>query len=296
MGRVLFIGPGRVGLALGYALWQADVADALTYCGRRPEPPSHPVFGQGTAEWHFGLRAPRPDERAVVLAVPDDVLPEMAHALAGHGPPPSGTVALHTAGGLGPDVLAPLHAVGYSVGTFHPLQPILHPVFGADRLEGSGFLVSGERGARAVAQRWVAALGGHALDVPASRRPMAHAALGLAANGAMALMAVAVEALARSGVDPDVARAAVGPLVRGTVEEVERRGFAEGLSGSLGAGDSEAVGLHLRALEGDARELYRLVGRLAVDAAIDEGRSIDELGALHALLQSPGGTRESEST
>ncbi|MBT8403403.1 MAG: DUF2520 domain-containing protein, partial [Gemmatimonadetes bacterium] len=185
------------------------------------------------------------------------------------------------------DVLAPLHAVGYSVGTFHPLQPLVHPVSGADRLEGSGFLVSGEPSARGLAQRWVAALGGHAVDVPAARRPMAHAALSLAANGATAILAVAAEALARSGVDPDVARAALGPLVRGTVEEVERRGFAEGLSGSLATGDPETVGLHLRALEGDARELYRLAARLAVEAAIADGRSTDDLGALNALLQSP---------
>src|SRR3954469_21899365 len=133
--RVLFVGPGRTGLALGYALSQVHGAlDSLTYCGRRPEPPAHPLFIEGVATYVFGLQRPEPGTTAVFLTVPDDVLPEMAHALAGQGQAPEGCAAFHCSGALSVEVLAPLHARGYHVGSIHPLQSLAHPITGAERL------------------------------------------------------------------------------------------------------------------------------------------------------------------
>jgi hypothetical protein len=98
--RVVFVGPGRTGLALGYALHQAGALDSLTYFGRRPEPPAHPVFIEGLARYHFGLEPLAPGTTALLLTVPDDVLPGMAHAVAAQGPAPEGCVALHCSGAL----------------------------------------------------------------------------------------------------------------------------------------------------------------------------------------------------
>ena len=56
--RLMIVGPGKLGLALGYALWQADGVDGLEYHGRRPEPPSHPLFTQGVARYVYGLERP----------------------------------------------------------------------------------------------------------------------------------------------------------------------------------------------------------------------------------------------
>jgi predicted short-subunit dehydrogenase-like oxidoreductase (DUF2520 family) len=145
--------------------------------------------------------------------------------------------------------------------------------------------VSGEPAARALARRWVAALEGHAVEVPAARRPRAHAAAILASNGVAAVLSAAVDTLRAAGVDADVARRALGPLLRGTVSEIEREGLAGGLSGPLARGDAEAVHLHLRALEGDARELYRLAGRMWVEAAEAEGRGEELRDAFETLLQ-----------
>ena len=75
--RLMIVGPGRAGLALGYALWQAEALESLTYCGRRAEPPAHPLFIEGPARYCFGLERPEAGTTALLLAVPDDVLPEM---------------------------------------------------------------------------------------------------------------------------------------------------------------------------------------------------------------------------
>lgn len=281
--RLFVVGPGRAGLALGYALWQADALDALTFAGRRPEPPSHPVFIQGVARYVFGLERPEEDTTAVVLAVPDGVLPELAAAVAGQGPAPSGCAAYHLSGALTTEVLAPLHARGYSVGSLHPLQAIAHPVTGAEHLPGSYFSVTGEPLAVSTARRLLGAMGCRAIAVPEVWRPAYHAACVLASNGIVALLSAAVRLLTELGVEPDEAREALLPLARGTLRNLGELGPEGSLTGPVARGDVETVDLHLRSLEPEERRLYAAVTlellQLARAAGLDEERG-EELRSL----------------
>ena len=282
--RLVFVGPGRTGLALGYALHQAGGLESLTYFGRRPEPPAHPVFIEGTAHYHFGLAQPPLGTTAVLLTVPDDVLPAMAHALAGQGPPPEGCVALHCSGTLSSDVLAPLHAVGYRVGSLHPLQSLAHPVTGAERLVGSWFAISGEPEATAVARRLVAELNGTPLTIPVTRRPLYHAAAVVASNYLPVLLALAARLLVHAGVKEEDAVPALLPLMRGTLENIGELGLAPALTGPIARGDVETVRLHLRMLPEREARLYRDLGREAVTLAEARGLAADTVAALRELF------------
>ena len=271
--RALIVGPGRAGLALGYALWQADALESLSYCGRRPEPPAHPLFIQGLARYFFGLERPGPGTTAVLLTVPDDVLPEMAHAMAGQGDAPEGCAVLHCSGALSLEVLSPLHARGYHVGSLHPLQALAHPVTGAERLRGSWFAVSGEPEATAVARRLVVRLEGTPLAIPIARRPLYHAAAVVASNYLPVLLALAARLLVLAGVDEDDAIPALLPLMRGTLENIGEMGLAPALTGPISRGDIETVRLHLRVLPDREARVYRDLGREAV--ALAEARGLD---------------------
>lgn len=264
------VGPGRMGLALADALVEADVVRSLRICGRHPEPPSHPLFTQGVAQYTFGLVAPDPDTTAVLLTVPDRILPELAHALAGHSPARQGMPVLHTSGSLATDVLAPLHARGWSVGSFFPLQTVPHAVPGARLFNGAGVVVSGEPDAASAGRRLAHALGAMPLDVPAARRPLVHAAALLVSNGVAGLVAAAEELLIASGVDADDARRALLRLGDGTLEGVGRYGPVKGVTGPVADGDVEAVGLHIRALPLEIQGLYREIGRAALVRRLEE--------------------------
>lgn len=267
MGQAIIVGPGRMGLALGYALVQHDAVDHLTVCGRRPEPPAHPLFVQELARYEFGLTRAEPGTEAVFLAVPDHVVPEMAHALAAHGPAPEGCAAFHLSGALSTDVLAPLHASGYAVGSFHPLQAVAHPVTGAERIPGSWVAVTGAPEAVSVARRLAAALGSRILTVPESRRPLYHAAAVMASNFLPPLLDAACRMLEHAGVPYDDALPALLPLVRGTLANVEEHGLEAAVTGPISRGDVETVGLHLRAMDPRDRELYSILGRELVRIA-----------------------------
>jgi len=261
VGRVIIVGPGRAGLSLGYALVQRDAVRELVVCGRRPEPPAHPLFIQGLAEYVFGIATPEPGTGALFLAVPDGVVPEMAHTLAGHGDAPTGCAAFHLSGALSADVLAPLHTRGYAVGSFHPLQALAHPVTAAERIPGSYVAVTGAPQAVAVARRLTASLGCRILTVPETWRPVYHAAAVLAANYLPPLLDAAARLLEQAGVAHEDALPALLPLVRGTLDNVEELGVDRAVTGPIARGDLETVGLHLRALAPEDRRLYALLGR-----------------------------------
>lgn len=275
--HLFFVGPGRAGLALAQALWDADAATEITFCGRRPEPPSHPLFLQGVAGYVHGLRQPPLGTTVVFLSVPDDVLLEMAHALAGQGAAPEGCAAFHLSGALSSDVLAPLHARGYHVGTFHPLQSLAHPITGAARLAGSTFSVSGEPQAVATGRRLLQYLGASSVTVPVNRRPLYHASAVVASNFLAALMGVAGRLLVQAGVPEEQALGALLPLARGTLDNLEELGLEKALTGPIARGDVETVRLHLMSMEPREREVYRVLGRelvaLTTALGIDDGKA-----------------------
>jgi predicted short-subunit dehydrogenase-like oxidoreductase (DUF2520 family) len=283
--RLFFIGPGRAGLSLGYALWQAGALDTLTYCGRHPDPPPHPLFIEGIAEYVFGLTRPPPGTTAVVLSVPDLALEEIAMALAAQGEAPPGCAAFHMSGALGTDPLAPLLGKGYGTGTLHPLQTLADPVLGARQLQGVHFSLSGDPGALALARRLIHHLGGRAMAIPVARRPLYHAAAVFASNYLAGLMAAAGRLMAQAGVPEDEALEAILPLARGGLENLERMGPVQALTGPISRGDLETVRLHLRSLERRERSLYSALGREILILAREGGLDPEAVEALEEVLE-----------
>lgn len=255
------VGPGRMGLALGDALERAGAVARLTFCGRSPDAPDHPLFEREHVRYVHGIEAPDEETTALVLAVPDDGLPEVAEAVAARGGAPSGAAAFHLSGALGTEPLAPLHRRGYGVGSLHPLQAVADPVTGSEALRGGFYTLSGDAEALAVGRRIVRRLEGRPLEVPPTRRGLYHAAAVTASNHLVTLVAAARDLLVRAGASEDEALHALVALARGTLDNVERLGTGDALTGPLRRGDVETVDLHLRLLGPEERELYAALAR-----------------------------------
>lgn len=281
--HLFFVGPGRAGLSLGYALWQAGAVGSLTYCGRKHDPPPHPLFIEGIARYVFGLELPEAGTTALFLSVPDETLAEVSMALAAQGEAPGGCVAFHLSGALGADPLAPLVAKGYSAGTLHPLQTLADPVLGARQLQGVYFALSGDPNAMATGRRLIHHLGGDSMSVPVSRRPLYHAAAVFASNYLAGLMNAASRLMVQAGLPEEDALGAILPLARGSLENLERMGPVQALTGPISRGDLETIRLHLRTLEPRERALYAALGLELLNLAMagelgeDEGEEIREL-------------------
>ncbi len=261
MQRITFIGPGRLGLALGHALALSDPDVLLDYHGRRASPPGHPLFSEGRAGYRTGLEPPGVPGTTVLLTVSDRAVQEVAEELASTGEPQAGCVVLHCSGALDTEVLEPLHLRGYSVGTLHPLESVANPVARADRFHGSYFAVSGEPEALLAARRLARQVGGHPITVPSGGRPLYHAAAVMVSNYLVTVLETGARLFERAGASHEEAEAALVALASGTLDNVRALGTERALTGPLKRGDSETLELHLRALEPEEAELYAALGR-----------------------------------
>jgi predicted short-subunit dehydrogenase-like oxidoreductase (DUF2520 family) len=287
--NVVIVGPGRMGLALGAALIQAQAVERLIFYGRGMEPPPHPIFEPGTftAEYRIGPHPVPGGTTILILAVPDTALSEVAYDLSMTGPAPPGCAVFHLSGALSTEVLAPLHAVGYTVGSVHPLQAVADPWLSGDRLMGAAFAIAGEPAAISAARRLVDALGGRPLLIPPARRPIYHAAAVVASNYFVALVAFAVRLMEQAGVSEGDAVPALLPLIRGTLDNLQQLGVPAALTGPVPRGDVDTIRLHLARLSPEDRVLYCALGlellRVSKLAGLDDRRAAE----LEALL-APG--------
>jgi predicted short-subunit dehydrogenase-like oxidoreductase (DUF2520 family) len=283
--RIAVIGPGRMGLALGGALMKGGAVETLTYFGRSPEPPPHPIFDADGVDYRVG-HGPIPEGTDIlILAVPDDALHDVANQVARLGEAPSACVALHLSGALSTDVLTPLHTAGFIVGSLHPLQTVADPWSGTDRLVGCAYAVAGQPGALTAARRLVAALEGQALVIPPAMRPLYHAAAVFASNYVLAAAAAVARVLAEAGIAEDDAVAAALPLMRGTMDNVEQLGLGAALTGPVARGDVDTVRLHLSRLSPRERRLYSALGMETLELARAVGLDPDRAAAIEALLR-----------
>lgn len=285
MERLWIVGAGRLGLALGYRLARVGALGTLVYSGRAPEAPEHPIFSRfpWLVRYQAGLTPPPASGTGLLIAVPDDALPEVVAALAALELPPQLPV-LHASGSLSVEVLAPLAAKGHSVGGLHPLAAIADPVDGADRLRGATFGVEGDGPARELAERLVSACEGYPLQIEPGGKALYHAAAVFASNYAVALLAVAERLMVQAGVGAADAQAALSRLAAGAVENVAELGPVTALTGPVVRGDAETVERHLARLSGPERHLYCLLGREALKLASARGLGRDAVSRLETLL------------
>lgn len=223
------VGMGRAGGAL---------ARALVSAGWRLDR----VFARGD-----DLRDAAQDVDAVVIATPDRAIGESARAIR----PSTDAVVVHLSGALGIDVLAP-HARRAAV---HPLMTIADAATGAERLHGGWFAVAGDR----LAQEIVDALGGRSFTVADDQRVRYHAAAAVASNHLVVLLAQVERLAAAAGVP----FTAFLPLIRASVDNVEKLGARAALTGPAARGDLDTVARHLDELDESERPLYRVLSDAA---------------------------------
>jgi predicted short-subunit dehydrogenase-like oxidoreductase (DUF2520 family) len=312
------VGAGRAGSALAAALARAGWTIAAV-AARRPARARALARRCGAPLATSDAAAAARAADAVILAVPDRVLPGLARALArdagdlhddlaggadgagiaaggarGHGKgagrarnvgrarPP--IVALHTSGASGASALAPLRARGWSVGSFHPLLSFGKPAArrsaaGARRaaslFEGATIAVDGDPAARRLARRLAASLGAHPLAVPAEGRAGYHLAACFAANYVVTLVWDATRLLEEAGVPRRRTLAALLPLIRSTVANLERDGLPDALTGPVARGDDVTLARHaalLRRGDPQRRDLHRLLVERTARLAREAGR------------------------
>jgi len=244
--RIGFVGAGRVSCALAVVFTRAGwpVVAVAT------RDPGHEarflelVPGARAAPSGSSITE---DVDLVFVTVPDDAIADVAATLRLY----AGQAAVHTSGALGSDVLEPARAAGTQIGSFHPMAHLATDI------------------------------GAQPVRLPPTGKTAYHAAAVLAGGGIIGLLDGVAEVARGAGLDEAGALAIYVPLIRQALDNAERIGIEDALTGPFVRGDVGTVRDHLAALSRlapAALEMYRATARRELSIAVSRGE-LDEAQA-----------------
>lgn len=274
---VSIIGVGRLGTALAIALNEAGYRiEALLTRRHRRSKRSIPGLDAQPRVLVTENVGELGASDLVIIATPDDQIELVVQKLSRLRVAKSETkIVLHTSGALSSEVLKPLAARGWSIGSIHPLIAVSEPEAGAIALHTAFWCVEGDRRATRLARRIVRDLGGHTFSIRADDKPLYHAAAVMASGNLVALFDVAIEMLGKCGVTRREARRILLPLADSAIRNLGLADPAQALTGTFARGDVATVRRHVEALAGKSPgaplELYRLLGSRSADLATKAG-------------------------
>ena len=225
--------------------------------------------------------------KLILLTVSDDAIEETASRLADQGAFARGAVVAHCSGALSSHALLPAAmAATCPLGSMHPLQTFPTVDTALAKLPGTYFFCEGDDAAVAVLEQLARDIGGKPVRIAPEAKTLYHAAAVIACNYLVSLLDAALTIEEAAGISRSTARAALGPLVRATVENALSMGPVEALTGPIARGDAGTIQRHIEALgelPAQFRILYAALGGYTVELAVRKG-SIDTSTAI-ALWQ-----------
>ncbi len=268
--KVGFIGAGAVASALAAGLAQRGydiaavssrgfasairLADTLPACAACRE-------NQLVADW----------TDLVIIATPDDAIAPVCETVTWR----TGQMVVHCSGADTSGKLSAARAQGAHTGVFHPLQTFAPAGQAQTSLEGITFALEAEEPLLGVLRQMAASLGGRAITLRTGDRALYHAAAVMVCNYLTTLTKLATDLWAEFGVGRPEAVAALLPLMRGTLNNIEQAGLPQCLTGPIARGDTGTLRRHLAALSQRAPSLlaaYRALGLETIPIALAKGR------------------------
>ncbi len=273
------IGAGKLGNALAVAMNKLEFSISGIYS--RSEESCQSLCRKLNLEMDNCLDAVIINSEVIFLCVPDNDIENMASHIASSfkSESVSGKVFFHLSGALSSEVLQPLVDMGAYTGSFHPIQTFADRENSWQKLFGCFFGFEGCDKARKCASKIADKLNAKMIFIRKEQKTLYHAAACMISNYTVTLFYIMHEMLLKSGMDEEAAINAFMPLLKNTVDNIEKLGYINALTGPISRGDHKVVGQHLKAISCEIPEfeaIYRLLGRETIDLAVKKGNLKDD--------------------
>lgn len=207
----------------------------------------------------------------IFITTPDDIINSIARSVKWK----KDQYVVHCSGALSLDVLEPARQRGAVTGSFHPLQSFADSEQAIHNLVGSTFGIEAEEPLLSALQNIVTSLKGNWLLLSAKDKVLYHTAAVLASNYLVTLVKLAADLWSDLGVPLERARGALLPLVKGTVENIQKVGLPNCLTGPIARGDLGTIKKHVEMLQKEKPELlscYKILGEHTIPLALAKGK------------------------
>ncbi len=283
-----FIGTGVVATALSQALAGAGYRVTAVH-GRdsaRAQALARTIPGAAAAP---SRQAVADGADLVMLTVSDDAIVPVAASVRWR----RGVAVAHCNGAASLDLLGPAADAGAAVGVFHPLQSFASAEQAKRLMSGSAFRVEASSDElRRMLEQMATAVGGRPFALGADPT-LYHVSAVLASNYLVTLLDLASTLWTELGASREDGLRSLLPLVRGTIENIERLGTPAALTGPIARGDAGTVAHHidvLRRLAPHIVPVYKELALRTVSVALAKGTiGDDDARRLTRALSGEGG-------
>lgn len=228
-----------------------------------------------------------PRSRLWMICTPDEEISVVARELREASALQSNDLVFHCSGALSSRALAPLRELGAVVASVHPIRSFADPASPTLSFEGTRCAFEGDSAAREGLSTLFESIGGGVFEIATDAKLLLHAGHVFASNYVVSVLECANRLYTEAGVDPELAREFMRPLVGSVVDNIERLGTVRALTGPIARGESELVATQLAATRQalpDIGELYARLGEIAADLAERQGLSPERAQATRRAL------------
>ncbi|NYE57888.1 Rossmann-like and DUF2520 domain-containing protein [Carboxydothermus ferrireducens] len=208
------------------------------------------------------------ESELIFITTPDREIARVAREIA-KIPNLKGKYFAHTSGSQCYKILSPIKEKGGITFTMHPLQAIASPEMGRQVMPEAYFSLEGDPEGVELGAYLVRVLGAKVLYLKENQKSLYHAGAVVASNYLVTLIDIALELLEISGIDREEGYRALKPLILGTLNNIEKYGTVNALTGPIARGDTVTIEQHLEKLREypKLREFYRVLGRHTLEMA-----------------------------
>lgn len=285
MKRLYFIGAGKVGTSLAY-LFNKKGYEIIGIASRNlksAEASASFVGGNITATNDIFIFIEEAD--IVFITTNDDAIPFVVKDIAEKCDINEGQIFVHTSGSLPSNVFDPIEKRGGIGISIHPLQTVASPTEGIKNIMGSLFAIEGNIKAYDIALELVKALDGQPFFIESDKKPLYHLAAVIACNYFVTLINTSMKLFENVNIDTEKGLTGLLKLVRGTINNIEKIGPKQALTGPIARGDIHTIEGHISAMRRympELLEFYKVLGSMTVSIAIEKG-TLSESGAKKIL-------------
>lgn len=222
------------------------------------------------------------DSDVVFFTVPDEAIAEVWEQVKTF--PIQGKIICHCSGALSSAVFSEIGQMGASGYSIHPFFAVSDRYNSYKELSKALFTIEGTNDRLEEMTGLLRQCGLTVQQIQAAGKVRYHAAAAVASNLVVGIVELAEELLVSCGFSQENALYALKPLMEGNLSRIMEAGTAEALTGPLERADSGTVQKHLQALEGEDREIYRLLSQKILGVAKSKNPNRDYM-EMERILQ-----------